>query len=88
MKPLGRRRRHYWLVQRMARATGADLMRAWQAGELRQRDWAAMVGRCRGCPCPQHCERLLARNEAASPPKFCLNANILAKIRRVGQEEG
>ena len=88
VKPLGRPRHHYWLVQRMAHATGADLVRAWEAGELRPRDWAAMVGRCRGCPRARRCERLLALEEAANPPEFCLNSKKLKEIRQSGHGGG
>lgn len=88
MKPLGRPRHHYWLVQRMARATGADLVRAWEAGELCPRDWAAMVGRCRGCPRAHRCERFLARSEAGAPPEFCLNSGMLSTLRQVSKGGG
>ena len=42
-------KKHYWLAKRMAKTTGADLVAAYQAGELGQEEWAQMVHKCRGC---------------------------------------
>ena len=54
-RPLGDATEHYWRVQRMARATGLDLVEAQQDGALDPRHWAGMVRRCRGCAWAEAC---------------------------------
>jgi hypothetical protein len=48
-KPLGDANAHYWMVQKMARATGVDLATEAAEGRLSHDDWATMLHRCRGC---------------------------------------
>lgn len=86
MKPLGPEREHYWRVQRMARAAGADPAAAWREGTLGADDWTALVARCRACPWDGACASWLARFEAAerptvsTPPDGCINRDRLAAL--------
>ncbi len=85
MKPLGEVKEHFWLVQRMARATGADLDAAQDCGELKVEDWAAMVTRCRGCAGPESCRDWLdtAERAEADPqpaPGICMNRAVFARL--------
>lgn len=88
-KPLGDQVHHYWLVQRMAARTGADLVAATQKAELSQHEWADMVTRCRGCAWGDRCAHWLEQhNDTASslPPNACLNKEKLNKISAATQE--
>lgn len=81
-RPLGDAIDHYWLVQRMAKTSGVDMAEASEAGSIQQRDWAAMVRKCRSCQWTEGCERWLSRlehdvDEQSAPPAECLNAAIL-----------
>lgn len=49
MARLGDPRRHYWLLQRMARTAGVDLVAAYDQGRICPQDWAEMVMACRRC---------------------------------------
>ncbi len=90
-RPLGPARAHYWLVQRMARATGADPAGAWAEGRLSAPEWKAMVERCRGCEEPDRCLRWLESQElrggpvGASPPR-CRNRVRLAGLADTSKE--
>ncbi|WP_203595260.1 DUF6455 family protein [Salipiger sp. PrR002] len=89
--PLGDERAHFWRVQRMARATGVDLVAAQDHGLLPQSDWAAMVGRCRGCLWAEGCDRWLghlepmeAGSEGNAPracPEDCVNSRTFAALQ-------
>ncbi|WP_101067776.1 DUF6455 family protein [Roseovarius salinarum] len=82
LKPLGPPRRHYWLLKRMARATGTDLVRARHAGSLDGPDWAEMVQRCRGCGWAGGCARWLrAEPHREVPPHGCANRARLARLK-------
>ena len=75
-KPLGDETEHYWLAQRMARATGTDLVGAMAENDLTQEDWAAMVQACRGCQWTCGCKDWLDSPSApaARPvPVTCVN---------------
>lgn len=93
MKPLGAEREHYWRVQRMARAAGADPAAAWAQGALDAADWTALVARCRSCPWPEGCARWLARFEGAElpphkgPPAACINRDTLTALAQDAEEE-
>lgn len=73
--PLWSLTRHYWLAQRMARATGVDLAGAMEKAELTQADWAAMVQRCRGCAWREGCARWLdtPTDDLRDVPATCRN---------------
>ncbi|WP_397542884.1 DUF6455 family protein [Roseovarius salis] len=74
MTPLGDPRRHYWLLQDMARATGVDLVRAFEEGRLGQNEWAETVERCRACGWAGGCRAWLASGVVdAAPPRPCRN---------------
>lgn len=81
--PLGDEIDHYWLVQRMAKATGVDLVRATEAGLLEQEDWASIVTRCRGCQWAGGCDHWLSLpgDESRSLPDRCLNRNQLTALK-------
>jgi hypothetical protein len=82
MAPLGAPRRHYWLVQGMARATGVDLVRAFDEGRLAPADWAETVERCRACGWADGCRKWLAAGATASvPPAPCRNRARFALLR-------
>ena len=81
--PLGDETEHYWLVQRMAKATGVDLVRAMEAGLLSQDDWAGIVNRCRGCEWAEGCGQWLGRpvDDTRAFPEPCLNRKRLASLK-------
>lgn len=86
MKPLGEQRRHFWLLQRMARKTGVDLVRAFDGAAMSGADWAETVRNCRTCDWTEGCEVWLRGGEAAQvPPKPCRNRARLA-VLKVEQE--
>lgn len=93
--PLGDERTHYWRVQRMARATGVDLAEAQRRGVLPQRDWAGMVGRCRGCLWAEGCDRWLDHRagiaeETDAPracPEDCVNRRVFAALQEELEHE-
>lgn len=82
MKRLGDSKRHYWLAKRMAKATGADIVGAHEAGELPQEVWAQMVRNCRGCDWTEGCARWLDNNPSAQKvPKTCANCDRFAELQ-------
>lgn len=82
MKPLGDRNRHYWLAQRMAKTTGADLVKAHQAGALSQEEWAQMVQNCRACDWTEGCARWLQRTvKADTVPDTCANCGRFSEMQ-------
>jgi|AACY02.2.fsa_nt_gi hypothetical protein len=89
MKPLGARKRHFWLLQGMLRRSGADAVSAFAEGDLTPEDWAALVESCRACSAPCACRAFLddptARRE--NPPPYCRNAQRLAELPRRAEEE-
>ena len=71
---LGRIMDHVRLVKRMAKATGADLVAAYEAGDLTQQEWTRMVQRCRACDWTEDCGAWLETHHAvACAPKTCPN---------------
>lgn len=84
-KKLGNEVDHLWLVQRMAKTAQVDLVAAYEAGELTQEDWAAMVERCRGCAWTEGCQDWLSipDQSAEIPPEGCLNRARMAALRMV-----
>lgn len=81
MKPLGEEVTHYWLVQRMAKATGADLSEAFKRGDLSSETWADMVHRCRGCAWAGACDGWLdAQEGSAEAPDTCLNKAVFERL--------
>ena len=94
MTPLGPEREHYWRVQRMARATGADPAAAWREGALDRNAWTGLVARCRACPWSDGCASWLARFEAedhppaGTPPGGCINRDTLAALAARHERDG
>ncbi|MGH1356181.1 MAG: DUF6455 family protein, partial [Thalassovita sp.] len=89
LKPLGDRKRHYWLAQRMAKTTGADLVSAFDQGALNQQEWAQMVRACRSCTWSDKCERWLQGHESSSSiPESCANCARLADLQPQDRVEG
>lgn len=82
-RPLGHETDHYWLVKRMAKATGVDLVRAVEEGVLSHADWAGIVTRCRGCTWAGGCGHWLDApvEDTRAIPGSCLNRNRLADLR-------
>ncbi len=90
MKPLGDVRRHFFLVKRMARVTGADIDSARLNGWLDDEEWAATVTRCRGCACAEACECWLSEGEKAgagrrSVPTACENRDLLRSLSHLAE---
>lgn len=87
MKPLGETKRHYWLAQKMAKATGADLVAAHQAGDLPQEEWAELVQNCRTCDWTEGCDRWLKEHpEAETVPETCVNCGRLTELQAEASE--
>ena len=80
---LGAENEHYWLVQRMAKATGVNLVQAMDDGVLTQKDWAGIVTRCRTCQWTEGCDRWLnaPTEDTRDLPDTCLNSTRLARIK-------
>ena len=74
---LGDKTEHYWLVQRMAKASGVNLVRAVEEGLLSQADWAGIVTRCQGCRRAGDCEHWLDApiDDTRDVPSPCRNRN-------------
>ncbi len=88
MKPLGDMKRHFWLAQRMAKVTGADLVSAHESGELPQEEWADMVETCRDCDWTNGCVRWLQENQTATEvPPSCPNCGRLTELREITNED-
>ena len=87
MTSLGDSRAHYWLAQRMARATGTNLVKASQSTELNQDAWAGMVAACRGCDWVEGCQRWLGQPRADGmslahvAPVGCVNRDKFLNLK-------
>lgn len=90
MQKLGPRKPHYWKLQKMLRATGADAVAAFDDGALSSEDWAGMVERCRGCLWVGGCEAFLDRQNGASgpvrAPDPCRNSAKVNALRAIYPE--
>ncbi len=80
---LGPENEHFWLVQRMAKATGIDLVKAADVDLMTQKDWADIVTHCRGCNWSDGCGRWLdkPREGLRDLPQPCVNRTRLAEIK-------
>ncbi len=80
---LGPENEHYWLVKRMAKATGIDLVKAAEANIMTQEDWAGIVTHCRGCDWAEGCGRWLDQTTEVQRalPTPCINRSRLADIK-------
>lgn len=87
VRPLGPETAHYWRVQRMARATGVDLVAAWKAERFDHAAWKRIVTRCRGCAWAEGCQRWLDRptESVRRLPQTCLNRE---RLEQLGAEVG
>lgn len=86
-QPLGDTTAHYWLVQRMAKAVGVDLVRARTLGLLPQDDWAGMVHRCRGCDWADGCPHWMDQACGTAPaPSRCVNRDRFEDLKTKLQE--
>lgn len=91
MKPLGKTNSHFWLAQRMAKATDTDLVAAMEKAELSQADWAEMVLECRGCDWTKGCKRWLTlhdRTPVHKAPDGCVNRNRYKALKSALEEMG
>lgn len=87
MRPLGDVKRHFWLVQRMARTVGVDLGDAMRDGRISAEDHAETVTRCRGCACAGTCSDWLDTAEleprtARAAPGYCENEAMFRNLAR------
>ncbi|MBT54826.1 MAG: hypothetical protein CMF72_15670 [Mameliella sp.] len=87
-QPLGDETTHYWRVQRMAKVTGVDLVRAVNEGLLSQADWAGLVSCCRGCSWAEGCGHWLDSPGADTRalPSPCVNRKRLAALMAAMQD--
>lgn len=73
---------HVRLVGRMAKATGTDLVGAYEAGVLTQEEWAGIVQTCRGCTWSERCGEWLDGHEAVQcAPSTCLNRHKFKDLK-------
>jgi len=81
-KPLGDAVTHFWLVQDMARAQGADLVAARRSGALSLDDWSALLTRCRSCEHVQPCKAFLKGNRSKEEQALagCENRQLFAEL--------
>lgn len=90
---MGDQTRHYWLVQRMAKATGVDLVAAMRDGALTQDDWAGIITCCRGCAWTEGCTEWLDKpiDDTRAFPQACINrkrlAGLQAKLDELASQE-
>lgn len=86
-KTLGDSNDHFWRMHRMARATGADLVAAFDTPDLLASEYAQMLTRCRACLNPKGCDRVLAGlPDRSDAPDFCNNQKSLARIKAAGHQ--
>ena len=73
--------RHADLVNRMAEATGADLPKALETGQLSPQALRSAVIRCTRCGAPEACDVWLDEGgDQRMPPAFCANGRLFAQI--------
>ncbi|MGH1579230.1 DUF6455 family protein [Planktotalea sp.] len=79
---LGSRIKHFWLAQRMAKRTGVDLARSFDAGDLTPNGWSSFVEECRGCAWAEGCQKFLNQpNTDLKPiPIRCENRETLGYL--------
>jgi len=80
--------RHALLVQKMAETVEADLGEALIAGRIRPEGLRAAVLRCTRCEAADACEDWLddhAATGADVAPDYCLNRELLARLRPEGR---
>ncbi len=88
MKPLGKANHHFWRVQKMARATGIDLVAAVRSGELSPQDWADMVQSCRACDWAEQCRHRLKNGQSLGHvPAECANCDWFEALENAQQKE-
>lgn len=73
---------HYWLAQRMAKATGVDVAGAFSDGALDSEEWADLITRCQTCRWTEGCKRFLDRTSDDTPsiPHTCENHALLERL--------
>lgn len=85
MHRLGPLKQHYWKLQDMLRATGADAVSAFDDGALSSEDWAEMVAQCRGCQWTRGCKAFLAglagARRTVRAPDHCRNRAKVNALR-------
>ena len=81
---LGDPARHFWLTRSVARSLGISLSDAMADNRLSAQGYAEMVTRCRQCTHVSDCEQWLAVHGSGAdvPPKACLNAAQLSRLKR------
>ena len=91
LQPLGDVSQHFWLVKRMARVSGADLVSALHDCDITTAEWAAMVMRCRGCDCVEGCKSWLSQAELSGAdqpaPDGCRNRETLNQLRTMQEAQ-
>jgi len=88
MQMLGDPLYHLRLLGRMGRTVGADLVQAFEVGEIDSETWTQMITNCRACPYPHKCQAWLdATEQAAGPPSGWCNAETLHQLRDAAKKD-
>lgn len=88
MRKLGKTRHHFQLISRMAKTTETDLVSAYDAGELSQRDWAGMVQGCRACGWSGDCASWMDdQDSAVDPPRTCVNRDRFLDLKHTNDDD-
>lgn len=88
MQVLGETLYHMRLLAQMGRAVDADLVKAFDDGEIDNASWVSMITSCRSCAEPHRCQTWLATHETAEyPPNGCNNAQRLVQLREVMKKD-
>ncbi|MCT4556753.1 MAG: DUF6455 family protein [Pelagimonas sp.] len=79
---------HFWLLQRMAKTTGVDLVTAYDRDILAPQEWADLVTRCRTCQWAEGCGRFLSEQALTERPlpDNCVNGKALNTIKKALEE--
>ncbi len=72
--------RHADLFQRMAQANGTDLADAVLDGRLNPHELPGAYWSCTACSKPDECRQWLETHETGTPPDYCRNRNLLARL--------
>ncbi|MDA7423813.1 DUF6455 family protein [Thalassococcus lentus] len=85
VRTLGPIRKHFWRVQRMARAVDVNLVSAAKGDLIDDEAWANMITRCRGCQWADGCGRWLKQaaltGHERTAPNQCRNRNVFDALR-------
>ena len=78
--PSGDIYRHMWLLKTMLASVGVDLGQALADGSLNVAAYSQMLTKCRFAGCDNACVLWQEQNQHSSPPEFCVNKEMLARL--------